>query len=134
MTEENKGYWTPMHVHQTDKLEMYKELHRVERDVMTEVSELKEEMIQVNASQKEQIVRQKEGNDHLKNISNKFSEFASWSVSVDSLISSQGKRLSTMETSIAEKTKANSSIIVAVIAAFATIAGAAFSFASIFFN
>ncbi|MDW4354907.1 hypothetical protein QI066_10770 [Staphylococcus saprophyticus] len=134
MTEENNSYYTPLHVHQTDKLEMYKELHRVERDVMTEVSELKEEMIQVNASQKEQISRQKEGNDHLKNISEKFSEFTTWSVSVDNLINTQGKRLSDMEASISEKAKANSGVIGAAIVCFGTIASAAFAFAAAFFN
>ncbi|MDW4434489.1 hypothetical protein [Staphylococcus saprophyticus] len=134
MTEENNGYWTPMHVHQKSELDIYKEIHRVERETQEDITELKNGMTELNSSQKEQISRQKEGNEHLKNISEKFSEFTTWSISVDNIISSQGERLSTMETSIEEKAKANSSVIGAAFAAFATIVAAAFAFAAAFFN
>lgn len=134
MTEDNKEYWTPLHVHETDKLEIFKEIHRVERETQDDISELKNGMTELNSAQKEQIARQKEGNDHLKNISEKFSEFTTWSTGIDNKIKSYGTRLSTMESSITEKAKANTGIIVATIGAFATISSAAFVFAATFFN
>lgn len=134
MTEENNAYWTPLHVHQKDKLEIFKEIHRVEKETQDDISELKNGITKLNSAQEEQIARQKEGNDHLKNISEKFTEFTTWSTGIDNKIKSYGTRLSTMETSITEKAKANNGVIVAAIACFGTICASAFAFAAAFFN